>query len=354
MSTESTEPAGEERRWKPSVIWLVVLLAVLTVGLFLAMRSRRTPATSLPAVEMTGLLYEFAGLSQEIAETDARLIEMRADPASSPDEARALELALADKRQAAAALWNEIGAGLELTNPSDGLVKFSSQPVQRWNYRQIYHPVEGPQPNKMPAGFSHEFDYIVPTPTGAVIQKLDARGGSAIKWELEKMRARTQGHYTVEATIHSIKPGVVYAPLWLYSEPPAEPGHEFDFELIGNRLEYNLHNGRGGFRMREVNKDLEGHKVRYEIIRRPGRVTMRVASLTDGWTDELVITPERVAQWAQRDGAPERLVLPPDNVPMFPVTELWRCRTPEWCGAWQSLSPNSTVDMTIHGYRFDP
>jgi hypothetical protein len=37
---------------------------------------------------------------------------------------------------------------------------------------------------------------------------------------------------------------------------------------------------------------------------------------------------------------------------MFPLTELWRCRSPGWCGTWRPLPPGETIDMTIHGYRF--
>jgi hypothetical protein len=79
---------------------------------------------------------------------------------------------------------------------------------------------------------------------------------------------------------------------------------------------------------------------------------MSVVSLTDGWRDELVIRPRMVAEWASQKVAPPNLEFPPDSVEMFPLTELWRCRTPSWCGTWRPLPPGETIDMTVHGYRF--
>jgi len=94
-----------------------------------------------------------------------------------------------------------------------------------------------------------------------------------------------------------------------------------------------------------------GARLRWEIDRKPDLVTMKVTSLTDGWTDSLEITPAKVSEWAAQPGAPANLRFPPNTIPMFPVTELWRCRWPDWCGTW---APQATpVDMTIHGYRFN-
>ncbi len=232
------------------------------------------------------------------------------------------------------------------------LTKFPAAPVEYQNYDQVYHPLEGHQPGKFPPGFEFRYAAVEPQPDGSLVQRLTETWGSAIKWERERKRRRTQGRYVVEATISEVWPGVVYAPLWLYSEGSADPGHEFDFEYMNGRLEYNLHNGQGGFRMRSVQKDLAGHRVRWTIERRPGRVTMSVLSLTDGWSDELVVRRSTVAQWSRQPGAPPDLRFPPDNVPMFPFTELWRCNAPGWCGTWQPLAPGQTIEMTLHGYRF--
>lgn len=232
------------------------------------------------------------------------------------------------------------------------LTPFPVEPVERYNYNQIYHPIEGHQPSKFPAGFSLDFSAVEPQPDGSIIQRLTETRGAAIKWEGERRKGRTRGQYIVETTFSEIWPGVVYAPLWLFSEGSREGGHEFDFEYVNGRLQYNLHNGRGGFRMRSVKKDLGGHRVRWTIERRPDRVKMSVISLTDGWRDELVIRPGLVAKWAKQKGAPENLEFPPNSVEMFPLTELWRCSTPAWCGAWQPLPPGHTVEMTVHGYSF--
>ena len=234
------------------------------------------------------------------------------------------------------------------------LTPFPASSVEYRNYTQVYHPLEGPQPKKFPPGFEFRFDAVQPQPDGSIVQKLTETWGSAIKWEGERELARTQGKYVVEATISEVWPGVVYAPLWLYSEGSAEGGHEFDFEYMNGRLEYNMHNGNGGFRMRSVRKDLAGHRVRWTIERRPGRVTMSVRSLTDGWSDRLVVRRSTVARWARLDRAPANLRFPPDTIAMFPFTELWRCNAPGWCGTWKPLAPGQTIDMTLHGYQFSP
>lgn len=242
--------------------------------------------------------------------------------------------------------------------PVTELTKFPVDPVVRHNYNQVYHPIEGAQPGKMPAGFAFLFSNVLPNQDGELVHSLYETSGAAIKWEAEKKLQKTQGHYMVEATISRIVPGVVYNPLWLYSEGAAEGGHEFDFEIMWDaatglaRVEYNLHNGNGGMRMRSVTKDLEGHRIRPEIIRRAGAVTMRITSLTDGWTDELLLTPATVAEVAKVAGAPVNLRMPGDNIAMFPATELWRSKWDSWSGTW--VPQTEAVKMTLHGYSFKP
>lgn len=331
--------------------------AVAAYAVFLSKPDVAPRPAADPAIERT--LDHLRTVSAGIYADEARLAAIHFGDAPPEDETEipALEDRVRDQRAEAAQLWQDLGALMEIPQPAadaGGLVRFPSTAVEQSNYDQVYHPIVGPQPPKMPGGFSFRFDRIIPQADGSLLHRLDARAGGAIKWERELRRARTQGHYTVEATIDRIWPGVVYAPLWLFAEGPQAWGHEFDFELVNGVLEFNLHNGRGGFHMRRVEKDLAGHRVRYEIIRRPGKVTMRATSLTDGWSEELVITPEKVAAWAKQDGAPEGLHFPPDTVAMFPVTELWRCKWPGWCGKWQDLPPGTYVNMTVHGYRVDP
>lgn len=336
------------------------LLLAAAAGLYVLFLARPGEAPSPPAdpaVERT--LEHFRAVSANIYADEARLAAIRFGDAPQEDETEipALEDRVRAQRAEAAQLWQDLGALMELPAPgadAGGLVRFPSTAVEKSNYDQVYHPIVGPQPSKMPGGFSFRFDRVIPQADGSLLHRLDARAGGAIKWERELRRARTQGHYTVEATIDRVAPGVVYAPLWLFAEGPQAWGHEFDFELVNGALEFNLHNGRGGFNMHRAEKDLTGHRVRYEIIRRPGKVTMRATSLTDGWREELVITPEKVAAWAKRPGAPEGLHFPPDTAAMFPVTELWRCKWPEWCGKWEDLPAGTYVDMIVHGYRVDP
>jgi hypothetical protein len=101
------------------------------------------------------------------------------------------------------------------------LTPFPASAVEYRNYAQVYHPLEGHQPNKFPPDFEFRFDAVQPQPDGSIVQKLTESWGSAIKWEGERELAKTQGKYVVEATISEVWPGVVYAPLWLYSEGSA-------------------------------------------------------------------------------------------------------------------------------------
>ncbi|MBK8196967.1 MAG: hypothetical protein IPK75_01265 [Acidobacteria bacterium] len=337
------------------------LMAALALGLALVLSPPAQAQTDPQVAELLQSLnaavaaiepdpVEVEALTQKAAALEAELAATRAQLAS-------LETGRAERLAEAQRLWRQLGTFLMVTPdvppPATGLTLFPTQSVAYQNYNQVYHPIEGAQPGKMPDGFSFAFGNLVPTADGALIHRLTGTTGAAIKWEAEKKLAKTQGHYVTEATIPRVVPGVVYNPLWLYSEGSAEGGHEFDFEYMQGRLEYNLHNGSGGYRMKAVNKDLSGHRVRWEIVRRPGRVTMRATSLTDGWTDELVITPAQVAAWAAQGGTPPNLRFPPDTVPMFPVTELWRCRWADWCGTWNPATP-VPVEMILHGYRFDP
>lgn len=336
---------------------LVVAAAVAAYAAFLSKPDVAPRLAADPAIERT--LEHLRTVSAGIYADEARLSAIRFGDTLPEDETEiaALKDRVRAQRAQAAQLWQDLGALMELppqATDASGLVRFPSTAVEKSNYDQVYHPIVGPQPSKMPGGFSFRFDRVIPQADGSLLHRLDARAGGAIKWERELRRARTQGHYTVEATINRIWPGVVYAPLWLFAEGPDAWGHEFDFELVNGALEFNLHNGRGGFNMHRAEKDLTGHRVRYEIIRRPGKVTMRATSLTDGWREELVITPEKVDAWSKQEGAPEGLHFPPDSVAMFPVTELWRCKWPEWCGKWQDLPPGTYVDMVVHGYRVEP
>jgi hypothetical protein len=234
------------------------------------------------------------------------------------------------------------------------LDKFPTTKVARWNYNQVYHPIEGPQSGKQPDGWAFLFDNNVPNAQGELVHRLTNYGASGIKWENEKKLWKTQGHYITEATLPVLRNGVISNPLWLYSEGAAEGGHEFDFELMNGRIEYNLHNGRGGFNMKSTPKDLSNHRARFEIIRRPDVVTMRITSLTDGFKDELVITPAVVQQWAVKSGAPPNLSFPPNNIPMFPVTEHWTSRWAGWDGGWKPIALGESIDMILHGYKFLP
>ncbi|MFN3912946.1 hypothetical protein, partial [Hyphomonas sp.] len=46
------------------------------------------------------------------------------------------------------------------------LTKFSPTPVEYRNYDQVYHPIEGHQPSKFPAGFEFRFAAVEPQPDG--------------------------------------------------------------------------------------------------------------------------------------------------------------------------------------------
>lgn len=249
--------------------------------------------------------------------------------------------------------------------PPSGLTLFKATDVIKHRYGDsVWHPVEGFQSGKMQAGWSFAFDALTVQPDGSLLHRLTNTQAAAIKWEGEKRLKKTQGHYATEATFRT-RPGVVFNPLWLFSEgDPTNGGHEFDFEYMDGRLEYNLHSP-GGYNMKSVYKDLDGHRCRWEIIRRPGKCTMKVTSLKDGWTDSLEISPEIIAGWkATRANVPASVAFPKDTVAMFPMTELWVANqgwgldpwngdTTPWSGKWEPLSAGDSVDMVIHGYKFD-
>lgn len=292
-----------------SLIKAAICLAILSVGAaFLA--ASVTPSPPVPKEQMA--LYS-------ISSADGKV-----QPASERSKSKAKKVALQ---------------------------RFPEGPIDFRNYKQAIHPIEGYQTKFLP-GWTFSFDNVIVTPDAEVITRITEGKNAAFKWELEKRKARKRGRYIVEATLPKTRPGVVAAPLWLYSEGAREGAHEFDFELMNGRIEYNLHNGNGGFNMRKVNKDLGGHRVRFEIDRRPNKVTMRIESLTDGFKDELVVTPRKVRSWAKQPGAPKKLRWPPNRMAMYPVMEFWVSNSPDWVGKWQTLAPGQSIEMTMHGYSF--
>lgn len=317
--------------------------------------------------EVAALEAEAAALEAEIAARQASLTEVRGRRA-------ALETGKAARLAEAQRLWRQLGTFLMVSPDEplpDGqddltLTKFSASDVVRHDYNaSVWHPVEGYQ-SKMEPGWAFTFDAVQVQPDGSLLHSLTNTAAASIKWEGEKRKHKTSGHYIVEATF-SIPPGVIANPLWLFSEgDPRNGGAELDFEYMDGRLEYNLHSP-GGYLMKAVEVDLNDERCRWEIIlfENEDKALMRVTRLRDGWTDSLEISPAIIADWkATRTGVPASVAFP-SGLQMFPMTELWVANqqwgldpwngdnTP-WSGKWVPLPPGETVDMTIHGYRFTP
>ena len=118
-----------------------------------------------PAIEQN--LEQLQKLSARIYTDEARLSAMKFGEETAKDqmEVPALHLRVQANRAQAAQIWQDLGALMELPLPgadTRGLVRFPSTAVERSNYDQVYHPIVGPQPSKMPGGFSFRFDRVIP------------------------------------------------------------------------------------------------------------------------------------------------------------------------------------------------
>ncbi|MBI1401470.1 hypothetical protein [Hyphomonas sp.] len=351
------------------------LTAALALGLALILAP---PAKAQPAdPQMTELLQSLAeavaAIEPDPAEVEALTVKvaaLEAELTATRAQLASLETGRAERLAEAQRLWRQLGTFLMaephvIDPPADpGLTKFSAAEVIRHNYAaSLWHPIEGYQ-SKMEPGWTFDFGAVQVQPDGSLLHRLTNTAAASIKWEGEKRLKKTRGLYQVRATFEA-RPGVIAAPVWLYSEGWREGGHELDIEIMDGRIEYNLHTASGaGFNMRSVEKDLGGHVVDYFIDRRDNdRIVMRVVSLTDGWTDELVITPAQIAAWKAAGNAPADLKPIPSDAEMFPATELWVANqqwgldpwngdlTP-WSGKWVPLPAGEAVDMLIIGYRF--
>lgn len=235
------------------------------------------------------------------------------------------------------------------------LIPFAAHDMRLKDYTRELHPLVGAAQYKHLPGWEYAYENLIPRPDGAMIARIQGTTMAALKWERELAAQRLEANYKVEATLPDIRPGMVVAPLWLFSEGAPdenEDAHEWDFEFMHDRLELNLHNGNGGFLLDAVHRDFSGHRVLLEIDRRLDAVTMRVTDFTDGFTYERTYTPELIAQRAGEPGAPKDLRFP--EAPMFPMVEFWVSNSEAWAGRAEDFGPGIAYDMILHGYSITP
>lgn len=235
------------------------------------------------------------------------------------------------------------------------LIPFAAHEMKPRDYTRELHPLIGAAQYKHLEGWEYAFENLIPQPDGSMIARIDGTTMSALKWERELAAQRLAANYKLEATLPDIRPGMVVAPLWLFSEgapDPNEAAHEWDFEFMHDRLELNLHNGNGGFLLDAIHRDFSGHRVLLEIDRVPGAVTMRLYDLTDGFGFERTFTPDMIAARASEPNAPEGLRFP--EAPMFPMMEFWVSNAEGWAGKAEDYGPGMRYDMILHGYSITP
>ncbi|WP_374389136.1 hypothetical protein [Brevundimonas sp.] len=141
--------------------------------------------------------------------------------------------------------------------------------------------------------------------------------------------------FEVDATLPRMRPGLIVAPLWLYSRTTRD---EADFEVVGTRgLTVTVYaRGRSVWSRLLIPGDLSGARLRLGLRYQAGR---RLSFLVDG--------RERAALSADDAEAFPR-------APLKPLMELWPTRAVEWAGAWRAPSPGEALTLTIHGYRATP
>lgn len=141
--------------------------------------------------------------------------------------------------------------------------------------------------------------------------------------------------FEVDATLPRMRPGLIAAPLWLYSRTTRD---EADFEVVGTRgLTVTVYaRGQSVWSRLLIPGDLSGARLRLGLRYQAGR---RLAFLVDG---------------AERAALASADVEAFPSAPLKPLMELWPTRAVEWAGAWREPPPGEVLTMKIHGYRATP
>lgn len=159
-------------------------------------------------------------------------------------------------------------------------------------------------------------------------------GSNAAQVQARAATASRSATFEVDSTLPEMRPGLIAAPLWLYSHDTRD---EIDFEATGPKgLTVTVYaRGAAVYSETLIRGNLSGRRYRLAIEYQAGR---RIVFWIDG-VARAEVTPASTARGAFPDA------------PLKPLIELWPTMSEEWAGRWTPLGSGESLTMRIHGYR---
>lgn len=213
--------------------------------------------------------------------------------------------------------------------------------MRLWNWNGKWHASEW---DHAFSTIPWRYNRVVRQSTGDVKFRLDSTGAPQLQ-ALNGTPSYSRGLWEVEATIPTLREGMVVAPLWLY-DPTSKD--EIDFEFVGRRgLDVTIHAYPGGVHKKHTVRllagtDMSGKRMRFGI-----RLDQTAGTAT------MLIGGNPVHTWtrAQLGWFVSR--------PVKPFIELWAANPQltwltQWTGVWTPLAAGDHRTMTVHGYGYTP
>lgn len=213
--------------------------------------------------------------------------------------------------------------------------------MRLWNWNAKWHASEWDNPNSLTPW---RYSRIAKQTNGDVKFKLDSTGAPQLQAQ-NGTPAYRNGLWEVEATLPTLRDGMVVAPLWLY-DPVSKD--EIDFEFVGRRgLDLTIHAYPGGVHKKHAVRlyagtDMSGKRLRFGI-----------KLDQDAGTASMLIGGKVVHTW-QREQLGWFV-----SKPVKPLIEIWAANPKltwltAWTGTWVPLKSTESRTMTVHGYGYTP
>jgi hypothetical protein len=213
--------------------------------------------------------------------------------------------------------------------------------MRLWNYAGLWHASEWDNAN---SAIPWRYNRVTQPVLGDTYFVLDGTGAPQLQG-VDAMPAYSAGLWEAEATLPTLRDGVIVAPLWLYNSTTRD---EVDFELAGRKgLDVTIHAWPNGVHKSQTVRyfagtDFSGKRVRFGI-------RMDQAS---GFA-EMYVNGALIHRWDRA-----KLGYFPAS-PVKPWLEMWAANPAntgfvQWAGQFTPFQTGESMKMTVHGYKYTP
>lgn len=213
--------------------------------------------------------------------------------------------------------------------------------MRLWNWNGKWHASEW---DHAFSTIPWRYNRVTRQSTGDVKFRLDSTGAPQLQ-ALNGTPSSSRGLWEVEATLPTLREGMVVAPLWLYD--PASKD-EIDFEFVGRRgLDVTIHAYPSGVHNKHTVRllagtDMSGKRMRFGI--RLDQTAGTATMLIDGKVAH-TFDKAKLGWFVTK--------------PVKPFIELWAANPQltwltQWTGVWTPLPTGDHRTMTVHGYGYTP